>query len=385
MELLRSNHRSILHALLVDGCIDAVQSFYFPKWLLQIFYQSPRSATFLDLMIQFSACNEAQYSLYTWLDPPAERLNKFQLWRDYVQIIFELHRLNVPMTPIRAKIWSERPRACRPCPACWHGIIGLAVGMDATNFRPYTWGADDLLCGFRHFVRQSFKDRKSSLLVTLARLFGDDFAGFNAESFLAILYHPGGDPYREIAEKEFAQMLVEEREEASFYVDLAISAMDWELHAPELRMLDRYRRLGGTTRVGYSTIVEFLPQVVQVSSMYADADEALFRLLKVLSDWKQSEDMWSYFMTRSLASKVGERCAQVVLEFVLGSPPCSHEWPAPLSCYAATRIHSGAYASHEDSAIQAITHSEAAEIAQTQWTQFVEARRERVCGLVQCC
>jgi len=346
-----SNHGNILHTLLRDGCIDVVRSFYFPEWLLAEMPPRERSNTFLDAMIQWAAWNEGEYHC---CGPPA----KLDIWRDHVLAICELHRLSVPMSPIRPNIWSEGPSQSRPCPACWHGIIGLAVGMDATSFRPFTWGADD------DNVVDDDED--------------DDDEDFH-------------DHCSSVAKKEFAQMLVKEREESSFYVELAISAMDWELHAPELRMLDRYRSLGGTTRVGHSTIVEFLPQVVQVSSMYTDADEALHRLLKVLNDWKRGEDMWSDFMTRSLASKIAERCAQLVLEFVLGAPR-SREGLAALSCFEPLRTHSGAYASHEDSAIEAITHAEppaiifpaeAAEIAQIQWAQFVEARREHVFGLVE--
>jgi len=76
--------------------------------------------------------------------------------------------------------------------------------------------------------------------------------------------------------------LVETREENAFYIELAICVLDWEVQAPQARMLDRYRRLGGTTRVGYPTITALLPRAMQVSYTYRDPEGAELPLLQVL-------------------------------------------------------------------------------------------------------
>jgi len=327
---------SILHRLIKDGCIDVVRSFRAPEWFLDQMSEKNKDITFMDNLVSNAAWNPVEFN---WsLDP----------WVSYVAIICELHALDMPMAPLLERIWWEHEQTCRPSPASWLGVIGIAVGIDASAFRPFTWGATDLFCDIQGYR--------------------EDVAGDS-----------GTDPedygFLDETAADFRMLLVECREENAFYIELAICVLDWEVQAPQLHMLDRYRRLGGTTRVGYPAIIEMLPRALRCSYMYRDQEGAELPLLQVLERWKQSEALWSHFMCKTLATRIPDRCADIVLEFVLG-------------------LHNESFviAERENEVIEIITHidppvqimpAEAAEVTKEQWAQFVEIRRDHVGSLVQ--
>jgi len=254
-----------------------------------------------------------------------------RVWASYVSMIMHLKKLGLPMKPLGCSVWNE-PYGGFMSPMAWDGVIGLAIDIEPSLFMPFTWGANNFLAG----------------------------------------------------------LVNHDQEHQAFYVDLAICVLDWEIQFPDLLMLDKYKRLGGSIRVSYPLIGELLVPVLAKAYLYRDEPkqtEALLAMGRIIGEWQKSENSWSEFMIRTLKGILPVSSLRIVDSFLLGRP-ASMKKSESLTADEPDVHKDASEHTHTPSVIQDIEHaehaavilpSEAAEVSRERWAGFVE-NRNRIIG-----
>mmetsp|Transcript_82483 Transcript_82483/g.156972 ORF Transcript_82483/g.156972 Transcript_82483/m.156972 type:complete len:561 (+) Transcript_82483:50-1732(+) len=198
-----------------------------------------------------------------------------EFWIQYMHVLSILHDLRSPAKPKWGRLRREEDTLFLS-PMCWDGVVGLVVGVAPSCFNPFTWGAYDFLAKYTS----------------------------NSDELHA------------------------------FYIHLAMCVLDWEVQAPQMQMLNRYRHLGGSTRMCHTKILDLLPQLIRdCVRRYAKSyrvggdpekqEEIIAHKVDALTaqfaSWQRSERLWSCLLCRTLAAKMPKPCVKLVDRFLLGS------------------------------------------------------------------